>query len=154
MLKTRTLMFDIFFVLFCLFSHSKKLFCSLLWACSIAAQNRPIIGCFRSVWRHLWGRKAMLHKKPTEGLLSWRTQARCPGVFKGKLYRKCQGLHILTVCHTLYCIGLVFKFRDLLGIKVWMTLCWRDTVNKNRVGNLGFLYICLKDIRVAEILTK
>ena len=54
----------------------------------------------------------------------------------------------------LYCIGLIFKFGDLLGIKVWMTLRWRDTVNKNRVGNLGFLYICLKDIRVAEILTK
>ena len=31
---------------------------------------------------------------------------------------------------------------------------WRDTVNKNRVGNLGLLYICLKDVRVAEILTK
>ena len=49
MLKTRTLMFDVFFVIFCLFSNSKKWFCSLLWAFSIAAQNRPVSGCFRSV---------------------------------------------------------------------------------------------------------
>ena len=53
-----------------------------------------------------------------------------------------------------YCIGLIFKFGDLLWIKMWMTRRWRDTVNKTRIGNLGLLYICLKDIRVAEILTK
>ena len=50
MLKTRTLMFDVFFVIFYLFSHSKKWFCSLSWAFSIAAQNRPVSGCFRALF--------------------------------------------------------------------------------------------------------
>lgn len=48
MLKTQTLMFEVFSVLCCLFSHSKKLFCSLFGPSALWLGIGPSAGVFET----------------------------------------------------------------------------------------------------------